>query len=646
VPKVSRRRAPAADECNGTGYDTHSIAGAIAATACQPFLILDGECIVLAGSQPFYQTFDLRPDQTVGRSVFEIGNGMWDIPELRGALSKKAMESGVVRRLAVNMRSAMASQPLGIHISNTSDNGNSRLVFAAIEALSDPSYGGPGEVHDSSPEIDPALYRQHDPKLNGKCSSTGIVFADAESLCVSIDFEAASICGVTRDEAWGDGWLRHAVSEDVLLLQIKLAQARETKSATSVRVRFTPPAGPTKIALITVIPTVTLFSGYVFTLHDITRQKELEARLAEAQKMEAIGHLAGGVAHDFNNVLAAIASFTSQMLSELPPSSAASKSAAQVNKLVGQAALIAGQLLESSRKRAIRPEPLNLNDILRDMRDMMLNTVGSPIELRLALDPGIGSVKADLGQMRQVILNLVVNSRDAMLRGGTLSISTANVDLKADNGFRSAPPGTYVVLEVSDTGTGMGAATREQIFDPFFTTKPGGTGLGLPMVYGIVQQYGGFIRVESEPGHGTRFRLFLPRAEEPLETAGLRGGDETILLVEDAGPVRSLMRELLEERGYKIIEAYHAEQALDLIERGEAEIHLLITDLMLPKMNGYELSRRVRVRFPETKVIFMTGHIGELFRSTGYDASFLGKPFQPEALIALTRKVLDCRRAT
>ncbi len=371
-----------------------------------------------------------------------------------------------------------------------------------------------------------------------------------------------------------------------------------------------------------------------------------EERIAQSQKLEAIGRLAGGVAHDFNNMLTAIASYAAQLLSSVDESHPAYGPARQINHVVDQAATITRQLLAFSRKQVMRPSRVDLNATLRDMHDLLGRLLGDTIEIELKLAPGEQFVHADLGQLQQVILNMAINARDAMPQGGRLTLSTSPCARSArDNDF---PERDFAVLCVSDTGLGMDRETLERAFEPFFTTKPpgAGTGLGLSTVYGIVQQSGGRIAVESEPGKGTDFQIYLPRDHESTEAARLPApagdglGDESILVVEDTAVVRSLIRELLEQRGYTVMEARDAREALSIAEKSKKKIDLLLTDLVMPYMGGQELAKRIRRMSPETKVIYMSGYPLNGLRAEN-EAHFLEKPFKPVVLAAFVRKVLE-----
>ena len=383
--------------------------------------------------------------------------------------------------------------------------------------------------------------------------------------------------------------------------------------------------------------------------------RESEARLRQSQKMEGIGQLAGGIAHDFNNFLTVINSYSDMLLGELDFSNPfARKGLEQIKEAGHRAALLTRQLLLFSRQQVLEPKVLDLNEVVSNIAKLLRRLIGEDITQVLCLHPALGRVKIDPGQMEQVIMNLAVNARDAMAGGGQLTIETANIEL--DNAYvrkhALVQPGPYVMLSVSDTGCGMDAGTQAHIFEPFFTTKgPGkGTGLGLATVHGIVKQSGGSIGVSSDLGKGTTFKIYFPRIEgaaerlEPLSApnAALRGS-ETILLVEDEEMVRALAQAILERYGYTVLAAKHVNDALRIAQAGPQAIHLLLTDTIMPGMNGPELAQQVLAIRPEMKVLYMSGYTDKAFTSTAAwepGTAFLQKPFTPQTLGRKVRETL------
>ena len=390
------------------------------------------------------------------------------------------------------------------------------------------------------------------------------------------------------------------------------------------------------------------------TQRDVTDQRHLEEQFRQSQKMEAVGQLAGGIAHDFNNLLTAILGNTQLLLRDLPPGDAKRGDVEEIRKASERAASLTRQLLAYSRRQMLQPEVLDLNVVVAEMDRMLRRLIGEHITLVTVLAPDLGRVRADPNQIEQVIVNLAVNARDAMPDGGHLTIETANVEL--DESFAQAHlgsvAGAYALLAVTDTGTGMDVTVRAHLFEPFFTTKEvgKGTGLGLATVYGIVKQSGGYISVYSEPGHGSSFKIYLPRTVAPAESAGSaqKGGPtqgtETVLVVEDEPAVLSLSQRALEAQGYVVLAAADPPAALRVVERHGGTIHLLLTDVVMPTMSGAELAERLLSQRPGIRVLYMSGYPGDAAVQHGAlpsGSAFLQKPFSPDGLARKVRDVLD-----
>jgi two-component system cell cycle sensor histidine kinase/response regulator CckA len=395
--------------------------------------------------------------------------------------------------------------------------------------------------------------------------------------------------------------------------------------------------------------------NYVAAKRDVTNEMSLERQLAQAQKMEAIGRLAGGVAHDFNNLLGVIlgyAEMTRRGLSEGHPLSA---KVDQILKAAERAAGLTRQLLAFSRRQVLEPRIVDLNALVSSLAAMLPPLIGEDIELKTTLAPGLGRVKVDPGQIEQVIMNLVVNARDAMPNGGHLAIETARAEFDADYVDRhfEAPAGPYAMLAVSDSGTGIDPATQAQMFEPFFTTKElgKGTGLGLSTAYGIVKQSGGYVWCYSEVGVGTTFKVYLPLVDEehsPVATApgpvSLTRGHETILLIEDEPSLRDLLGETLEGGGYTVLIARGGEEALRISEEYAAAIQLIVTDVIMPGLSGRQAAETIRAARSEVRILFISGYVGDALARHGVfepQAKLLSKPFTPEALLRKVREVLE-----
>jgi PAS domain S-box-containing protein len=395
--------------------------------------------------------------------------------------------------------------------------------------------------------------------------------------------------------------------------------------------------------------------GAIETLQDITDRKRLEEQLFQSQKMEAIGRLASGVAHDFSNFLTSITGYADLMLMESQGVGLLHEYAKQIKKAGTRAGSLTRQLLAFGRRQVLKPEAVNLNEVITEMEKMLARLIGEDIELVTFLEPELALVEADPGQIEQVIMNLAINARDAMPKGGRLTIETANVDIEDVSTDRRdvVPAGTYVTLAVSDTGIGMDDYVQSKIFEPFFTTKETGqgTGLGLSTTYGIVKQSDGYINVHSHPRRGTTFRIYLPvsqRDAESVREEGIStevlGGFETVLLVEDDDSVRNMAQAMLQGYGYKVLAAREGREALLISRQHAGCVHLLLTDVVMPGMSGRELAVRLRPSFPHLRVLYTSGYTENLLVSQGSldpGSSFLQKPFSAEVLVRTVRKVLE-----
>ena len=391
-------------------------------------------------------------------------------------------------------------------------------------------------------------------------------------------------------------------------------------------------------------------SAELAVLMDITGRRQLEDQLRQSQKMEALGLLTGGVAHDFNNLLTIINGYSQIILGKLGENDPNRHFAEQIVKAAERAGELTSRLLQFSRRRVPQAKVIDLNQVVNSLGTMIRRLLGEEIELQLNLAADLGNVNADAGRIEQVLLNLAVNSRDAMPHGGTLTIETANVALEKGG---VAKPGAYIAVTVKDTGTGMDAATQAHAFEPFFTTKRSGagTGLGLYTVAGIVKQSGGAVQLTSDLGKGTSFRVYLPRVDRspvavkaaaPKITAGR--GAETILLVEDDEMVRALVRETMEGNGYHVLEASDPLEARTVAAKSRSAIQLLITDVIMPKASGPELAKELLGLSPGLKVLYMSGHADRTILKRGVkrrEVAFLPKPFTPAELIAKVRDVLE-----
>ena len=394
--------------------------------------------------------------------------------------------------------------------------------------------------------------------------------------------------------------------------------------------------------------------NYVGVKRDVTQEAALEAQLRQAQKMEAVGHLAGGIAHDFNNLLTVINGYADFLLKDLPPDDSRRSDLNQIKKAGQRAAVMTAQLLAFSRKQILRPEILDLNKSVTDLCEMLRRLIGEDIKLVTILQPSLGRIKADPGQIQQVIMNIAINARDAMSQGGKLAIETADADLDEDfvRTHIGARVGRHVMLAVRDNGVGMDTETRSRIFEPFFTTKAigKGTGLGLSTVYGIVKQGDGYISVESELGRGTEFRIYFPCTDGEADRLSWLVKEEqrlqgaaTVLIIEDEPSVRGVAARVLRERGYTVLEASGGAEAMRAMQEFVGEIHLVLADVVMPGMNGREIVSQIAVARPGIKALFVSGYAGDAIAHHGVldsDVTLLKKPFTADDLLGKVREVL------
>jgi two-component system cell cycle sensor histidine kinase/response regulator CckA len=484
----------------------------------------------------------------------------------------------------------------------------------------------------------------------------GVAFADAAGTIRQANAALAKFFGVSgalADKNFGD-LVDAGERVQVMALIARAANGETGLSAIEVR-GIKSAGGEERMAELFASP---MGGQAILYLVDVSEQKALETKFAQSQKMQAVGQLAGGVAHDFNNLLTVIIGNCEFLLMRHQAGDPSFKEINEVHQNALRAAALVSQLLAFSRKQTMQPKVLALGDVIGELAQMLRRLVGEGITLNVERESDLWAVHADEAQLGNAIINLVVNARDAMPSGGTVAIRTANQTVTQSSALGTAimPAGDYVRIEVSDTGTGMSKEIQSKIFDPFFTTKPigQGTGLGLATVYGIVKQSGGFITVDSEVGKGTAFNIYLPRRKlEAADTAPVEvvpaaardvTGQDTILLVEDEEAVRSFAARALRMRGYNVLEASGGEEALEIVKSGASKIDLIITDVVMPNMDGPTMVRNVKLTNPDLPVIFMSGYAEEAFRrndQSSEDIHFLPKPFGLKQLAAKVKEVLS-----
>jgi PAS domain S-box-containing protein len=635
-----------------------SYAEKIVASVPSGLLLLSADLRILSANRSFLESFYLRQKDVLGRPLHEVVRAEGLLEHAREVLRTGAAQHDILFDLMLATR--QETRPV-------------RITMTGIQLADDDEAQLLLTVEDLTEEerLD-AARRASEHRFRDLVQGIEAIFWEASADTLRFSFvspRAETILGypVERWLAERDFWgaRMHPEDRERAILTCRTAIAAGADHEYEYRARA---ADGRELWLRDIVHVVRDERGRAGQLRgltvDITERKraeealrQSEGQLRQAQKMEAVGQLAGGIAHDFNNLLMVIQSDSELILRQLGTRHPLRRSAEGIREAAEQAATLTRQLLAFSRKQVLAPKVLDLNATVAGVHKILQRLIGEPIALVMAPGADLGRVKADPGQIEQVIMNLAVNARDAMPDGGRLTVETANLDLDEISARRhpGAGPGRYVMMVVCDTGCGMDAETQARLFEPFFTTKePGkGTGLGLSTVYGIVKQSGGHIWVESAPGRGTTFRICLPRVEpsaEPIEERGAEtrparsGGAETILLVEDAARVRDVVREILEMSGYAVLKASHGAEALEVSRRHQGPIDLMVSDVVMPGMSGSELAQHLRPLRPEMKVLYMSGYTDDAIVRHGVlaaDTAFLPKPFSPDALTRKVREVLD-----
>ena len=481
---------------------------------------------------------------------------------------------------------------------------------------------------------------------------------DAEGRIILINRKACDVLGWTQAELLGRNWIETCLPQRVReALQQKLESLVGGDPSTVENPIITKSGQERLIEWrnAAIYDDTGHVIGTLISGADVTERRKLEAQYYQAQKMEAVGRLAGGVAHDFNNLLTVILSYSDILLADLPPDDLHRPAIDAIRNASESASMLTRQLVVFSRQQVVQPRVMRLDELVANAARMLKRVIGEDVEFATELDSEAGAVKVDAGQMEQVIMNLAVNARDAMPNGGRLLMESKNVGFREafSDGETSFPAGRYVSLTVSDNGIAMDAATKARVFEPFFTTKePGrGTGLGLATVSGIVKQGGGYISLYSEPGKGTRFTIYLPRIDESADApaaiahaAPAPRGTETILVVEDEPAVRGIVRQVLERQGYRVLEVTDDESALDVASKHPGPIHLLLSDVVMPRMSGRVIADRFTKIRRDARILFVSGYTDDAIVHRGVLEShvqFLQKPFTPDALVRKVRHTLD-----
>jgi PAS domain S-box-containing protein len=610
-------------------------------TAKDGILILDAETAEIVDVNPFLcNLLDFSRENVLGRKLWDIGP-FKDVPASK-ANFRQLQISDYIRYEDLPLETSTGRKVDVEFVSNVYSVGDQRVIQCNVRDITERTQAA--ETH-------AVLSRAVEQ------SAEAVVITDAQGAIVYVNPAFERVSGLSREDALGQNprILKSGEQDDDFYRQMwKTLLGGAAWTGQFVNRRQDGTLFEEEATISPVRDATGQVVNYVAVKRDITNEKRLEQQLFQSQKMEAIGRLAGGVAHDFNNLLGVITGYGELVLGRLPDDDPLEKKIKQILIAAERAAGLTRQLLAFSRQQVLQPRILDLNAVVSQMEQMLQRLIGEDVDLSTRLEPHLGSVKADPGQMEQVLMNLAVNARDAMPEGGQITVETQNVSIDADSvgTHSSTPMGRYVMLAVTDTGSGMAATTQARIFEPFFTTKEvgKGTGLGLSTVYGIVKQSDGYIWVYSEIGVGTTFKIYLPRTDEeaqaaPPETARSEpGGAETVLLVEDEPSLRDLLSEVLGDNGYSVLVARSGAEAVEIAAKHAGAIQIMVTDVIMPGMTGPKIAELVAPTRPEMKVLFMSGYSDESVTRHGLvgpGRAFLSKPFGPDVLLRRVRESLD-----
>jgi len=615
-------------------------------TVREAILILDENLRVLSANRSFYTIFKVNPEETAGCLLYDLGNRQWDIPELRVLLENILPKKTTVDDYEIehNFESIGKKTMLLNACKIIEEKIGLPRILLAIEDITERK-----QLEGLLTESEERYRRVFE------TASDGIVLLEKREGNITHSNPAAEkMLGYSKEECIGKNLQDIGVSIDMsdFPAMIRLLSKSGIINYNDVPIRTK--SGQNMFADLYMVDRARLAQC---NIRDVTGRKKLEEQLLQSQKMESIGTLAGGIAHDFNNILTAIIGYASVMKMKMPEDDPFRTYLEHILTSSERAAVLTQSLLAFSRKQISNPEPVNLNEIIRKAEKFLSRVIGEDIELKMTLSDNGLTVMADTGQIEQVLMNLATNARDAMPKGGTLIIETGVTELDVDflKIHEYGKPGMYAVITVTDTGHGMDENTRQRIFEPFFTTKEvgKGTGLGLSMVYGIIKQHNGYINCYSESGKGTTFKIYLPLFEskpvsktvtEGAAVAVPTGGTETILLAEDEESVRRLMKEVLEEDGYKVIEAADGEEAVNKFMENKDRIDILLLDVVMPKMNGREAYERIKRIKPDIKLLMASGYPADFISQKGIieeGLNFIVKPMSPTKLLKKVRDTLD-----
>jgi two-component system cell cycle sensor histidine kinase/response regulator CckA len=612
----------------------------IVETVREPLVVLDSELRVQGASRSFYQTFNVTREETEGRLIYELGDCQWNIPALRRLLEEILPEQSQFEGFEVEHDFQRVGRRVILLNARqiVTEEESATMILLAIEDITERK-----RVSDTL-QID---LKQAESQFRALFENArdAVLISDDQGIYIDANPAACNLLGVSFHEVIG-----HTI-DDFTNKNSEVQDPFSPEHSMHGVISVQHPDGRVVEVDSTITPNF-LPGRHLSILRDVTERRKLEEQLRQSQKLESVGMLAGGVAHDFNNLLTVIAGYAQLTLKRLDNADPLARHLEEITKAADRASSLTRQLLAFSRKQLLQPRVFDLNLVISNLEKMLGRLVGEDMELRTFKSEGLGLVKADPSQIETVIINLAVNARDAMPSGGKITIETSNIylDVEYARYHIAVPPGPYVMLAVTDNGHGMDRETQKFIFEPFFTTKVmgKGTGLGLATVYGIVKQSGGNIAVYSEVGVGTSFKIYLPSVDEevtgvtpdavPLENTI---GAQTILLAEDEEMVRNLARDCLKLRGYTVLEAANGGEALFICQHHDGPIHLLLTDVVMPRMNGRSLAKEVLMLRSETRILYMSGYTDQSIVHLGVlneGIAFIGKPFTPDALV---RKIVE-----
>jgi PAS domain S-box-containing protein len=623
---------------NGLGVD-------IAETIREPFLILDAGLHVIAANKPFYQAFKTTEPETVSKRVYDLGNGQWSIPKLKSLLEEILPHSSFFDGFEVeHVFPGVGRRTMRLNARRLSNSeGRPELIFLAFENVTEQkkaeSYRRLFEA-----AYDGILILSLD---NGRITDTNAYLPTLLG-CSQEDLVGKELwqIGLFENEATGQYVFDKLVSEGKIRFDELPVRTKDGRNLDVELVCCAYPVGEERVIQC--------------SLRDVTYRKEAEKairqaekQLRQSQKMESVGTLAGGIAHEFNNLLTAINGYNALCLSLTKPDDILHGYQTEIQSAGERAAALTAQLLAYGGRQMLAPRRVNINDIVKGMSNILNMVIRQGIDLEYHLDRDLGLVNMDAGRLEQTLVNLVSNAREAIPHDGKIIISTQNVELDEVyvGNHPTVFPGPFVLLCVSDTGCGMDEDVKMKVFEPFYSTKglPVNKGLGLSFAHGVISQSGGHILAYSEPGMGSTFKIYLPRFSVSMEgrpSGNLSGftGSETILIVEHEDMVREYAKRILETQGYKVLEALNGEKALSLMNGLEGPVHLLLTDVFMPGINGKVLGDRMKARHSRTRVLYMSGYTNEIILHHGLigpDAPFLQKPFSTWRLSKTVREVLD-----